>query len=71
MEDLTFVLWTVCPVCNGLGQLDCSAPEDPPWTHSRDCWRCKGDCGWLKEDEDAEPNTEGDVDKRVEMDDKP
>ncbi len=57
-SDDTFVLWTPCPECDGVGEVIVS-DEDDPDVKVETCWRCKGDGGWLSEDKEEEDEEEG------------
>lgn len=53
-SDDNFFLWEPCPVCDGTGGLDVSAPEEPPDSCVLGCWRCHGAGGWpVDEDVDG------------------
>ena len=43
-----------CPTCNGLGKLDCSAPDEAEWSCEMTCWHCDGE-GSFPDDEVPDP----------------
>ena len=52
-ENILNMEWEICPECEGVGTLDASAPEDPPWSCEVTCWRCQGDTGWPIDDDES------------------
>ncbi len=57
-DDITEIEWIICPECDGEGKLDASCPEDPPWSCEVECWRCKGEGGWVADDPTDESESE-------------